>query len=329
MGSRIEYIDNLKGFAIIFVVMGHVLEKSLNIHDMPVNVFYSSFHMPLFMFLSGIFAMKGIKYYSFKEILFFIKKKTLRLMLPFIIVGGIYSFMHFGSLYPVLMGDSRCFWFLPALFYCMIVELLINIVKNLFLKQTFIIDLFIHIFIWALVATLYYLGINLPYLYRFVVFFPFFLMGHYYASYVKFQQLIQSSKEVFAVSILLYFLFLYLQPIINMPFGLTGFFSIFILIHLFRNCPPQFANKMRFLGYIGRFSLEIYIFHWFLLPSLIPLGEYLLNLGINDEIINNGNFVLLLLLSFAISIPIILICIVISKIIKQSGYFNLIILGQK
>lgn len=27
MGNRIEYIDNLKGFAILFVVMGHVLEK--------------------------------------------------------------------------------------------------------------------------------------------------------------------------------------------------------------------------------------------------------------------------------------------------------------
>lgn len=245
MGSRIEYIDNLKGFAIIFVVMGHVLEKSLNIHDMPVNTFYSSFHMPLFMFLSGIFAMKGVKCSSLTEILYFVRKKTLRLILPFIVVGGLYSLIHFSSLYPVLMGDSRCFWFLPALFYCMIVELIINIVKNQLSKQTFIVDLFIHIIIWALVASFYYLGFDIPYLYRFVVFFPFFLMGHYYANYVKFQLIIQSSKELLSISILLYFLFLYLQSIISLPFGFTGVFSIIILTHLlfYKNCPPPVCEK--------------------------------------------------------------------------------------
>lgn len=331
MGNRIEYIDNLKGFAILFVVVGHVLEKSLNIHDMPINTFYSSFHMPLFMFLSGIFAMKGMDCYTISEILRFIKKKTLRLMLPFIIVGGIYSIIHFNSLSPVLLGDSRCFWFLPALYYCMIVELIINIIKSFLPKDTFVVDLIIQIIIWAFVSTIYYFGYNIPYLYRFVVFFPFFLIGHYYAKYLEFRHSIQSSKELLSISILCFFIFLYLQTRIGIPFGFTGIFSIIIITHLLydKNCPPQFLKRVRILGYIGKFSLEIYLFHWFLLPSLMPIGDYLLKLGINDEIINNGNFVLLLLSSLTISLPIIFICILISNIIRQSYFFYLIIFGQK
>ena len=45
MSNRIEYIDQLKGFAIILVVMGHVAEKSMNITTTPFNEFYGSFHI--------------------------------------------------------------------------------------------------------------------------------------------------------------------------------------------------------------------------------------------------------------------------------------------
>lgn len=85
---RIEYIDKLKGLAIILVVMGHVAEKGIGINDTPFNIFYSSFHMPLFMFLSGIFAYKSFKKCDVAEFVTFLKKKTLRLILPLLTIGG-------------------------------------------------------------------------------------------------------------------------------------------------------------------------------------------------------------------------------------------------
>lgn len=59
MNNRITYIDALKGLAIILVVWGHVAEKSMGVEVMPFNRMYGSFHMPLFIFLSGLFAYKG------------------------------------------------------------------------------------------------------------------------------------------------------------------------------------------------------------------------------------------------------------------------------
>lgn len=60
MTHRINYIDRMKGMAILFVVIGHIfmfsMEQSSNV---AAQVIYA-FHMPLFMFLSGIVAAKGI-----------------------------------------------------------------------------------------------------------------------------------------------------------------------------------------------------------------------------------------------------------------------------
>ncbi len=59
--GRIEFVDRLKGFAILLVVFGHVAERYLEFDLYPeYSVFYSilykvvySFHMPLFMMISG------------------------------------------------------------------------------------------------------------------------------------------------------------------------------------------------------------------------------------------------------------------------------------
>ena len=61
MSSRIEWIDALKGFTILLVVLGHCLEAFLtssvpnNFTDILklIHDWIYSFHMPLFFFLSG------------------------------------------------------------------------------------------------------------------------------------------------------------------------------------------------------------------------------------------------------------------------------------
>ena len=65
--SRIEYIDFLKGFAILWIVWWHTCHPSF------VNPYY---HVPLFFVISGIF----FKPYPFKT---FIKKKTNTILVPF------------------------------------------------------------------------------------------------------------------------------------------------------------------------------------------------------------------------------------------------------
>lgn len=52
---RISYIDQLKGIAILLVVLGHVIGYN-NCEDSFLWRFIYSFHMPLFMFISGYVA---------------------------------------------------------------------------------------------------------------------------------------------------------------------------------------------------------------------------------------------------------------------------------
>lgn len=57
MNRRIEYIDTLKGIAIILVVMGHVVQFIWGDRygsNQIIFIIIYSFHMPLFFFLSGL-----------------------------------------------------------------------------------------------------------------------------------------------------------------------------------------------------------------------------------------------------------------------------------
>lgn len=53
MSSRIEYIDRLKGLAILAVVMGHIIYFVFHLNEDLIWGYIYSFHVPLFIFLSG------------------------------------------------------------------------------------------------------------------------------------------------------------------------------------------------------------------------------------------------------------------------------------
>lgn len=57
--ERIHYWDNLKGFLIFMVVIGHILIRYDNNLADNLRVVIYAFHMPLFAYVSGIFAAKS------------------------------------------------------------------------------------------------------------------------------------------------------------------------------------------------------------------------------------------------------------------------------
>lgn len=91
--ERDKKIDILKGFAIYLVVIGHVIawffkDFSTNSGSLPINTmvlwnFIYSFHMPLFVFLSGYVFMNPLKRYSFSHIL----KRCVTYIIPFATMG--------------------------------------------------------------------------------------------------------------------------------------------------------------------------------------------------------------------------------------------------
>ena len=101
MNVHYEYIDRLKGLAIILVVMGHVLLYCCCSCDFPramadfIGKGIYSFHMPLFMFLSGI-VVSDFPHASK------LRRKLPQWLVPCVVIGLIYTFT---------IGDSPVFLF--------------------------------------------------------------------------------------------------------------------------------------------------------------------------------------------------------------------------
>lgn len=120
--GRFEYVDALRGFAIVLVVLGHALQYTLAAPD--GNVMYRliySFHMPLFMFISG-FVYSGARRGVRDEL--GLKARTL--LLPFIAwLPVTFVWMQWGPeplsvqsfvLRIIASPDAGGLWFLWVLF---------------------------------------------------------------------------------------------------------------------------------------------------------------------------------------------------------------------
>lgn len=129
MSKRIEYIDIAKGFAIICVVFGHVLcydlyDMELAAKQSPLLQFISSFHMPLFIFLSGLVSITDI---DWKKIPCDIWKRIRTILLQGVIVDGIYSLVFYHNFSYIQDNMKGEYWYLWVLFvYYLISYLLTN-----------------------------------------------------------------------------------------------------------------------------------------------------------------------------------------------------------
>lgn len=145
-GKRIQYVDCAKGIAIILVIFGHVVEWIYpnNLGNIFHNIIYS-FHMPLFFVLSGL-TYSDEKNKCFKQ---FVVKKIKTLIVPsyvFVIIMllleyilGLYNFSFSTTklLKTVLqfrMDSFRNYWFLPTLFWALII---IWFIHKMYIKEIY------------------------------------------------------------------------------------------------------------------------------------------------------------------------------------------------
>ncbi len=91
--GRIRTITTLQSFAIFLVVLGHSLpleneSKALPTVSLWIYRFVYSFHVPLFIFMSGFLFMYTNGY---RKIIYrrYLVKKVRRLLVPYLIISGI------------------------------------------------------------------------------------------------------------------------------------------------------------------------------------------------------------------------------------------------
>ncbi len=151
-GTRIPELDIMKLVGIVLVVVGHVTRMftpqglipqadDTGIMDILTKVIYS-FHMPLFVFVSGMtFALIATRRGNYHNIISFMRKKTMRLMipyfsfailwvLPFMVGFGFRDLKSYFINGICLSLDSRHLWYVWMLFNVFLLVYILRIVIN-------------------------------------------------------------------------------------------------------------------------------------------------------------------------------------------------------
>lgn len=309
MQQHYYYIDRLKGFAILTVVMGHFLLYVLSIQGI-VHEVIGSFHMPLFMFLSGLVAnVHTVRKVAYKLICF---------MMPLLTVGTLFAY-YIGSSFFDLVQNSYKFgyWYLYVIsvfylfiyflnklngFWCVCVTfafwggiLFLNMVT---LKE------------WNDIFSLWILK----------QYWPFFVCGYFVARFSligKFTAL----NWLYSLCLVIYivsFSFWYNGK--SYLYYIVAFSFVFAILYLFISREGKSSSFEKNLECLGRNSLDIYIYHYFFI-QLVTLD------GLGRWLSESQNLLIELLLVVGSSVLIAYLSIGIGKIIRTSDLSNSIVYG--
>jgi hypothetical protein len=154
-------VETLRGFAIILVVMGHVIGSGSDggmkvADDSGWRHLYFTFEylrMPLFTVISGwVYALRPVSLEKYKA---FTTKKVRRILYPMVFVGTAYFLLQYivpgtnktgnlAEIWKIYVFPYTLYWYLPSLFWVFLAVGLLDAFKRL--------DKFGHWAIWTAVA---------------------------------------------------------------------------------------------------------------------------------------------------------------------------------
>ena len=135
MKQRLLALDNLRGFLIIIVVIGHCIQFStVDFDNVIVFRFIYAFHMPLFMWLSGFVNFRdGITKLNV------LKRRAIQLALPFLswtVLQSIFS-LNPQHILDVFLNPTLSVWFVWDLFLIICFSTTINYYCEKYDKPSF------------------------------------------------------------------------------------------------------------------------------------------------------------------------------------------------
>lgn len=341
-GKRIEYIDFIKGICIFIVVWGHSIQNMGDGNEFwtnPVHEFICSFHMPIFMLVSGFFFSKSIE----KPLTGSLTRRFKQLIVPcfgwsLVLVAINIGYMladgippsPVGTLKSLIMETFTRFWFLRSVFICFTLAI---ISMKIFKKD------------WAAFIVSLLLFLALPdngrlHLDKFM--YPFFWMGYFMHKHIDTimqhrTKLLLSSLIVFVV--LLFFFqkedyiyvtgmslydfkggqFVFYPPLERIAIltyryliGFVGSLSVFLLLQRI------YSPKFHIIEKVGTYTLGIYTIH------ILIEGNILQRFNLLDA----GFFFFNFIITPAVSILLIALCIGIIKLLEKMKFSSLLFLGK-
>lgn len=254
--NRDPYFDNLKFLLILLVVINHIIGSHHAQNGfvlVPLHVWLTSFHMPLFIFVAGYFANPD-------------KSRGVilsRYLIPYIIINPLYYLVTgLGAAY--YLYPSFTLWFLLAiLFYHLLLPF---VVKHL--KATIAVSIALALVSWNFDGTLNNL-LGMP---RVLAFMPYFFIG--YLARVKQVGFAVGFRAKFLAYCILVLMFLacYIsRDIFNIVWLKTDLIAVrymFLALVMSLAFLCAVPNTKTFYTTLGRNTLYVYLLHGFIAYNL-------------------------------------------------------------
>lgn len=127
-GHRIAWLDNVKMFAMLWVIFGHVMtiviKTNVDLSGKIMEHFIVAFNMPLFVIISGYSNLNTFnKITEWRELVDFVKKSVIHILLPVVtflcdwVNSKFYFFTILVSEYDFISYDRICSNTFCCLFY--------------------------------------------------------------------------------------------------------------------------------------------------------------------------------------------------------------------
>lgn len=343
--SREIHFDVIKGLAIVFVVMGHILTMCIrDIDRMFLFKVIGEIHMPLFFFISGYFTFK-MSVSDGKLVKPNVLVRFKQLMVPFFIVSTLWIYYFpYSQLQSPLDSTwhglyfniwKNGYWFTLCLFELILIySFILPILNRCKLWSGIVVNLLIWLLLGALTLFIrpdfmsQLLGIELIF-----QFYPIFLVGIYAHKYKRQYYQFISKNIVITVSIISFALLLYyvcyFWEFQSVPSDVTYFARV--LIHLTLAiiaidvvkhwCENQGHSRcVKLLSFLGQESLAIYLLHYFFLFPMGWMRQPLIDMGLG--------FTPAILVALIAALAVIAMALGVTYVIKRSDLLAWLLIGK-
>lgn len=259
MQSRDSYWDQCRAALMWLVILGHCIQLLFtnNFFSQPVFKFIYLFHMPLFMWISGYFALNSIRKHGWK----IISNRSFQLLFPIFTLGTVQlllQLMRGNFTYHEILSSYKCLWFLWNLFECYLFALIVQLFKN---KVWKLFSIFIPVCVSVFTPECLPYGDYLSYVW------PFFVFGMYCRNLGFSSSFITSKWLLLSPLIIPAFIFfqsewyMYLYPL-TCTIHALGVWIYRIIVALI--AAPVFMAIIKlipltYLAKIGKSTLAIYV----------------------------------------------------------------------
>ncbi|ROT17602.1 acyltransferase [Muribaculaceae bacterium Isolate-110 (HZI)] len=333
MKKRLEYIDRLKGLAMIMVVAGHIIAFCGIGYN---NIYMDNIvliNMPLFLFLNGLVVNKP----SMANGLWYIRKKICQILIPFLAWGLVIT-LYKGENYINFLFHFWKFgyWYLIVLFEFYLIYIPISLFSQKVGKSAkssnviFVGSIIVgYLVVRAVSRFLPDLAMSFTSYFQILEYYPFFFTGVLIKNYDVEKVLISHRNVVMTILLLgisgFYYLWMediYL-PISEFILRIAGIMMLYVCFMLWDNNPRHDISLYidRVLKRIGMHTLSIYMIQYFFF-RMIDLKTFMQILDIG------GNSLLLIGLCVFMSVLVCYLCILVEKVISTSDVLSVIFLGK-